>query len=157
MKGTSRNFLNLGKKSVICSSMLLKRAALNFKDRTVLSSQFVKFILTSTRDCHETKILHPKLQRSDGGEEISLPALLASCLKSRTPLPAFQRISSANLKECKEKKEKKATTKFYGVCPEISVFIACTQFQFIPKYFPFNSIFNKITEASLYSLISCSA
>lgn len=106
----------------------------------------------------KTRILHPKLQRSDGGEEISLPALLAPCLKSRTLLSTFQRISSANLRA---RKKKNATTNFYGLWLEILVFMACTRFQFISIYFPFNSTFNKTTEASLYSslysLISCSA
>lgn len=131
--------------------MLLKRAALSFKDRNVLSSQFAKFILTSTCGCHERRILHPQLQRSDGSKEIPLLALLASCLKPRIPLSAFQRISSPNLKQCK----KKATTKFHGLWSEISVLVDCPQFQFIPIYFPFDSFFNKITEASsLWWLLS---
>lgn len=139
--------------------MLLERAALNFKDRNVLSSQFIKFILPSICDGHENNNFTSQTPEKwwGWGDFTSCP--FGTLFKiQNTPFNLPKDFFS---KSQGKKKKKNATTNFYGLWPEILVFMACTRFQFISIYFPFNSTFNKTTEASLYSslysLISCSA
>lgn len=113
----------------ICQSMLL-RTSVNFKDRNVLSSQFVKFFLASTSGSHETRILHRWHQRCDVDEKISLLALWAFHLKNGIPVSAFRKISSTNL----ELYKKKTTTEFYDLQSEVFIFTDSTQFQSISLY-----------------------
>lgn len=82
--------MGLGKKYRLYGSLFLSGTSLSFKGRNVFF-QSVKYILTSTSDSHETRILHHQFQISDMNEVTSHLALSALHLKNRIPISVFSK------------------------------------------------------------------